>query len=169
MVGARHHQGEPAREPHGPTKALVDALHVAEYLKEAADAIEGTDWPAARVLPADVARDHHHQEGGGARNDGPPLMRARLPSRRAGWHQLWSTRGISGSRATRVREAVADRHERDAWAIRLRLHWCVAWTIERTSPRAVWEVHGRGEEKGAPFNGTRHLQRTRSSAREAGV
>jgi hypothetical protein len=36
----------------GHTMDLVDAFHVAEYVQEAANAIEGTDSPAARVLAA---------------------------------------------------------------------------------------------------------------------
>lgn len=36
----------------GHTMELVDAFHVAEYVQDAADAIEGTDSPEARVLAA---------------------------------------------------------------------------------------------------------------------
>jgi hypothetical protein len=56
---------------------LVDAFHVAEYLQKAANAIEGTDSPGARILSA-TWRETIKEEGG-------PMtvlrsMRARLPS-----------------------------------------------------------------------------------------
>ena len=45
-------QAAAARRPQRAHDGLVDAFHVAQYVQEAANAIEGTDSPEARVLAA---------------------------------------------------------------------------------------------------------------------
>ena len=57
---------------------LVDAFHVAEYVQDAANAIEGTDSPEARVLAAtwrETLKEHDDGAEKVLRS-----MRARLPS-----------------------------------------------------------------------------------------
>jgi hypothetical protein len=62
----------------GHTMDLVDAFHVAEYVQEAANAIQGKDSPAARILSATWRETVKQQD------DGPEKvlrsMRARLSS-----------------------------------------------------------------------------------------
>lgn len=62
----------------GHTMDLVDGFHVAEYVQEAAEAIEGPSCPAARILAATWRETLKEQDDGA--DTVLRSMRARLPS-----------------------------------------------------------------------------------------
>jgi hypothetical protein len=124
----------------GHTMDLVDAFHVAEYLQKAADAIEGTDSPGARILSA-TWRETVKEDGGAMTV--LRSMRARIPT------------VTSTTRAKELKSAIgylANQHEagRMEYAEAKRRHYPIGTGITEAAAKTV--VGTRMKRAGARFS-----------------